>query len=135
MLERLKYCDKKTLWQLIRFGIVGVINTLITLAVIYLLQEVLDVKYTIANLAGYVAGVINSFFWSKLWVFKKLNSNFIREAVLFLISFGVCYGIQFVSLLVLVELLHIPDLWAQLLGMVVYTLCNFIMNRCITFKK
>ncbi|HIX27842.1 MAG TPA: GtrA family protein [Candidatus Barnesiella excrementigallinarum] len=135
MLERLKYCDKKTLWQLIRFGIVGVINTLITLAVIYLLQEVLDVKYTTANLAGYVAGVINSFFWSKLWVFKKLNSNFIREAVLFLISFGVCYGIQFVSLLVLVELLHIPDLWAQLLGMVVYTLCNFIMNRCITFKK
>lgn len=135
MLERLKYCDKKTLWQLIRFGIVGVINTLITLAVIYLLQEVLDVKYTKANLAGYVAGVINSFFWSKLWVFKKLNSNFIREAVLFLISFGVCYGIQFVSLLVLVELLHIPDLWAQLLGMVVYTLCNFIMNRCITFKK
>lgn len=135
MLERLKYCDKKTLWQLIRFGIVGVINTLITLAVIYLLQEVLHVKYTIANLAGYVAGVINSFFWSKLWVFKKLNSNFIREAVLFLISFGVCYGIQFVSLLVLVELLHIPDLWAQLLGMVVYTLCNFIMNRCITFKK
>ena len=135
MLERLKYCDKKTLWQLIRFGIVGVINTLITLAVIYLLQEVLDVKYTTANLAGYVAGVINSFFWSKLWVFKKLNSNFIREAVLFLISFGVCYGIQFVSLLVLVELLHIPDLWAQLLVMVVYTLCNFIMNRCITFKK
>ena len=135
MLERLKYCDKKTLWQLIRFGIVGVINTLITLAVIYLLQEVLDVKYTTANLAGYVAGVINSFFWSKLWVFKKLNSNFIREAVLFLISFGVCYGIQFVSLLVLVELLHIPDLWAQLLGMVVYTLFNFIMNRCITFKK
>lgn len=135
MLERLKYCDKKTLWQLIRFGIVGVINTLITLAVIYLLQEVLDVKYTTANLAGYVTGVINSFFWSKLWVFKKLNSNFIREAVLFLISFGVCYGIQFVSLLVLVELLHIPDLWAQLLGMVVYTLCNFIMNRCITFKK
>ena len=135
MLERLKYCDKKTLWQLIRFGIVGVINTLITLAVIYLLQEVLDVKYTTANLAVYVAGVINSFFCSKLWVFKILNSYFIREAVLFLISFGVCYGIQFVSLLVLVELLHIPDLWAQLLGMVVYTLCNFIMNRCINFKK
>ena len=54
---------------------------------------------------AYIAGVINSFFWSKLWVFKKLNSNFMREAVLFLVSFGICYGIQFVALLVLVEVL------------------------------
>ena len=72
------------------------------------MQELLHIKYTIANLAGYIAGVINSFFWSKLWVFKKLNSNFMREAVLFLVSFGICYGIQFVALLVLVEVLHRP---------------------------
>ena len=135
MFEKLKKYDKKTLGQLVRFGIVGVINTLITLIVIFVLQEILQVKYTVANLAGYIAGVINSFFWSKLWVFKKLNSNFIREALLFLISFGICYGIQFASLLVLVECLHIVDSWAQLLSMVIYTLCNFILNKCITFKK
>ena len=135
MLDSLKKYDKNTLWQLIRFGIVGVINTLITLIVIYVLQELLHIKYTIANLAGYIAGVINSFFWSKLWVFKKLNSNFMREAVLFLVSFGICYGIQFVALLLLVEVLHMADTWAQLVSMVVYTLCNFALNKCITFKK
>lgn len=135
MLESLKKYDKNTLWQLIRFGIVGVINTLITLIVIYVLQELLHVKYTVANLVGYIAGVINSFFWSKLWVFKKLNSNFMREAVLFLVSFGICYGIQFVALLILVETLHMADTWAQLVSMVVYTLCNFALNKCITFKK
>lgn len=135
MLDSLKKYDKNTLWQLIRFGIVGVINTLITLIVIYVLQELLHIKYTIANLAGYIAGVINSFFWSKLWVFKKLNSNFMREAVLFLVSFGICYGIQFVALLLLVEVLHMVDTWAQLVSMVVYTLCNFALNKCITFKK
>ncbi|WP_346696105.1 GtrA family protein [Barnesiella viscericola] len=135
MWESLKKYDKNTLWQLVRFGIVGVINTLITLVVIYILQELLHVKYTVANLAGYIAGVINSFFWSKLWVFKKLNSNFMREAVLFLVSFGICYGIQFVALLLLVEVLHMADTWAQLVSMVVYTLCNFALNKCITFKK
>lgn len=135
MWESLKKYDKNTLWQLVRFGIVGVINTLITLVVIYILQELLHVKYTVANLAGYIAGVINSFFWSKLWVFKKLNSNFMREAVLFLVSFGICYGIQFVALLLLVEVMHMVDIWAQLVSMVVYTLCNFALNKCITFKK
>ena len=108
MFERLKKYDKKAIGQFIRFGIVGIINTLITLIVIYFLQEILHVK---------------------------LNSNFIREAILFLICFGICYGIQFISLLILVEILYVPDSWAQLLSMIVYTLCNFIMNRCITFKK
>ncbi len=130
-----KKFDKKTFWQLIRFGIVGVMNTLITLIIIYILQEIYHADYKIANVAGYIAGVINSFFWSKLWVFKKLNSNFIHEVVLFLISFGVCYGIQFITLLILVEWLQTPDMWAQLLGMVVYTLCNFTLNKFVTFKK
>ena len=121
MFERLKKYDKKAIGQFIRFGIVGIINTLITLIVIYFLQEILHVKYTISNFIGYIAGVV--------------NSNFIREAILFLVCFGICYGIQFISLLILVEILYVPDSWAQLLSMIVYTLCNFIMNRCITFKK
>ena len=76
MFERLKKYDKKAIGQFIRFGIVGIINTLITLIVIYFLQEILHVKYTISNFIGYIAGVVNSFFWNKLWVFKKLNSNY-----------------------------------------------------------
>ncbi len=135
MFDSLKKCDKQTLGQFIRFGVVGFLNTLITLIIIYMLQEIFFVKYTVANLVGYIAGVINSFFWSKLWVFKKLNSNFIHEVVLFLTCFGVCYLIQFISLLLLVEKLHISDQWAQLLSMVIYTLCNFTLNKFVTFKK
>lgn len=58
-----------------------------------------------------------------------------REAVLFLVCFGICYGIQFVALLALVELLLLDETWAQLVSMAVYTLCNFAMNKFITFKK
>ena len=53
MFERLKKYDKKAIGQFIRFGIVGIINTLITLIVIYFLQEILHVKYTISNFIGY----------------------------------------------------------------------------------
>ena len=54
MFERLKKYDKKAIGQFIRFGIVGIINTLITLIVIYFLQEILHVKYTISNFIGYI---------------------------------------------------------------------------------
>ena len=58
-----------------------------------------------------------------------------REAVLFLVSFGICYGIQFVALLVLVEVLHLADTWAQLVSMVVYTLCNFASEQVHHVQK
>ena len=93
MFERLKKYDKKAIGQFIRFGIVGIINTLITLIVIYFLQEILHVKYTISNFIGYIAGVVNSFFWNKLWVFKKLNSNFIREAILSVSGYAMAYNL------------------------------------------
>lgn len=54
MFERLKKYDKKAIGQFIRFGIVGIINTLITLIVIYFLQEILHVKYTISNFIGLI---------------------------------------------------------------------------------
>lgn len=130
----MKRIDRKTVYQFIRFAIVGVLNTSVSLVIIYLLMHLFSVEYKLSNLIGYIAGVINSFFWSKLWVFKKNNSNIIKEAVCFIIIFAVCYGIQFAALLLFVETWHIDKDISQLLGMCVYTLFNFILNRCITFR-
>lgn len=130
----MKRIDKQTFFQFIRFAIVGILNTAVSLITIYILMHLFSVEYKLSNLIGYILGVINSFFWSKLWVFKKNNSNILKEAVYFILIFAVCYGIQFTALVLFVEKLHIhPDI-AQFLGMCVYTLFNFMLNRCITFK-
>ena len=127
--------DRKTVFQFGKFLVVGCLNTGLSLAVIFLLQNGLGVKYTLANLIGYTAGVINSFFWNKLWVFQQKKGDFMRETVLFLLVFALCYGLQFISLRVLVEKLAVPATWAQLAAMGVYTVANYLLNRCITFKK
>lgn len=127
--------EKKTILQFCKFIIVGCINTLVSLGVILILQNGFDVKYTKANLIGYIVGVINSFFWNKLWVFQKKDRKFVREALLFLITFLICYGLQYICLRALVEKMHISETWSQLLSMGIYTVANYILNRCITFKK
>lgn len=111
---------------------VGALNTLLSLAVIYLLMNFYS-EYT-ANFWGYIVGVTNSFIWNKLWVFKKNKGEIHKEIISFLVIFAFCYGIQFASLYLMVKYFSVNSYIAQLLAMVVYTMMNFILNKCITFK-
>ena len=136
----------KTVWQIIRYGAVGVMNTLLTLVVIFVLKTFLGVYLWVSNAVGYVAGFINSFIWNKLWVFRS-HKHFFRESVMFSLGFLLCYGLQFITTWLLtyktplrtfewsfVGLTFSGYAIATLLGMVVYTAANFIYNRCVTFK-
>ena len=138
---------KKTLVQLIKYGIIGVSNTLITLITFYVLNTLLNVPYVPANVAGYVLGVANSFFWNRTWVFKTKN-NWRREALLFVVGFLLCWGLQILFSWVLLEPCGMKDLtisWlpmkkagqniVMILAMVVYTLANYAFNRTFTFRE
>lgn len=137
----------KTLWQVIRYGMVGVMNTLLTLVVIYVLKSFLGVNLWVSNAVGYVAGFVNSFLWNKLWVFKS-QRHFLRESFMFGVGFLLCYGLQFVATWLLTYQTPLRVLeWkflgltfsgyaiATLAGMVIYTAANFVYNRCVTFKQ
>lgn len=143
-----KTTTKATTIQLIKYGLVGVSNSLITLVVIFVCNDLMGMKLMLADVIGYVAGLINSFVWNKNWVFKSHNHRLRNEMILFLIGFLVCFGLQFLTVLALrnpmkalgISVLGISsdvvgEYVAVCLGMVVYTLCNYVYNRCITFKK
>ena len=141
---------KKTIVQLFKYGVIGVMNTLITAVTFYLLNTWLKVPYGPANIIGYVLGVINSFIWNRNWVFKT-KKNFKREALLFGCGFIICWILQGgVSLLLLegfgwknLPVDTIPFLPMEKAGqnivmvisMVVYTIANYVYNRTVTFKQ
>lgn len=94
----------------------------------------LKVDYRYANLIGYIVGLINSFYWNRRWVFNSKNKKIIKEALLFLFIFFVCYGIQFIALNLLIQKVELNKYLAQFLGMAVYTLLNFLLNKNMTFR-
>lgn len=120
--------------QAIRFGIVGVLNTGITLAVIFVLMKGLGVHYALSNCIGYVVGFLNSFVLNKKWTFRS-KGNVGVEGVLFVAVFGVCYLMQLGALVLMKETIGITADYAQLLAMAVYTGFNFILNKLITFRN
>lgn len=132
--------------RFLKFIIVGGINTFVTLAVIFTCKSLLGVDPYLSNSLGYVAGVLNSFLWNREWVFKS-HGRFHREMAKFFVGFGLCYTIQFAVMWSLTNLTPIGDIaWnikgftlsgygvATIIGMVCYTLCNFIYNRRIAFR-
>ena len=56
--------------QFIKFGIVGVSNTLVNYLV-YLLFFSIGVPYLIANALGFIVSVLNAYFWGSRFVFKE----------------------------------------------------------------
>ncbi len=140
---------KQTFVQLLKYGVIGVLNTLITLVTFYLLNTKLGLSYGISNVTGYILGVINSFLWNRNWVFKTKN-NLQRELLLFVCGFLMCLALQLCVSWILLEGLgwkSLPDdiipffpmqkagqNIVMVLAMVVYTLANYVYNRCVTFR-
>lgn len=106
--------------RIFRFIIVGTLNALITALVIWVLMKGVGCNYLWSNIAGYVAALVNNFFWSKYWIFSSRSGKFEREVPLFLVAFGCAYGLQFLSLLLMVEIGDMNEYLAQFLGLFVY---------------
>lgn len=147
MKENKKILDRKTIVQLMKYGVIGVSNTLITLAVFYVMNTLMGLPYGISNITGYVLGVINSFVWNRRWVFKT-DGKLMREAGLFVCGFLLCMALQGIVSWILLEPCNMKNMaeisWlpmkksgeniVMVIAMVVYTLANYVYNRLVTFK-
>ncbi|MEA4871027.1 MAG: GtrA family protein [Christensenella sp.] len=125
----------KTLFaQFMKFGVVGVSNTLISLGVYYLLLT-FGCHYLLANAAGFVLSVLNSYFWNSRFIFRdKLETSGWRALGKVFLSYGVSFGLSTVLMLLFVQVLHISAYLAPVLRLVLTVPLNFVMNKLWAFK-
>ena len=124
----------KSLIQFIKFGIVGISNTLLTALIIWILLRVLHCSDYFSNFAGYIVGLLNSFIWNRKWTFESKTKVSIT-IFKFIVTFAISYLFQLGNLYVLLHFTHIDSYISQLISIVVYTLINFILNKNYTFKN
>jgi putative flippase GtrA len=147
------------LTQAIRYGIVGVINTLLTAVIIWVMMHlVFHVEkgeavslliITVSNLTGFIVGLMNSFVWNKVWTFRSKN-RWKGEFIRFIVAFLICYIPQLLlvnflnsrlsgdNILFVIGNQPVEISYAytcQLIGIVFYTSCNFLLNKFYTFKQ
>lgn len=119
--------------QFVKFGVVGVANTLLTFAVYTLLLKVFGVWYLAASAIGFVVGTINSFLLNRRWTFREHVGDAltpVRWAVVQCCGLGINEGL----LWVFVHQAQLDKLVAQALATAVVTVSTFFANRAWTFR-
>ena len=61
---------KESIFQFLKFALVGVLNTVVDFLVFQLFNLTLGWMY-LAQVIGYCAGILNSYFWNSRWTFRK----------------------------------------------------------------
>lgn len=61
---------EKTIWQIIKFALVGVSNTIVS-EVIYAVLIFFKIHYLPASFIGFSLSVLNAYYWSSKYVFKE----------------------------------------------------------------
>ena len=79
---------------MIKFLIVGVINTLVGNGVMFLLYNLCSAGYTLSTIANYVVGSIVSYFLNKYYTFNKKQKS-VKEVLRFIINIVVCYAVAY----------------------------------------
>ncbi|MDR2120368.1 MAG: GtrA family protein [Tannerella sp.] len=138
--------------QAVKYGIVGIGNTLLSLIIIRIMTKWGGCSEAFSNFTGYVVGLVNSYILNRKWTFHS-KSKWKKSAVRFFGVFAVCYALQLLLLLLLNKFcpenpplydfftpvlhpLHVdPLFYIQILAMAFYTALNFIVNKFYTFKS
>ncbi|MEM1505365.1 GtrA family protein [Domibacillus sp. 8LH] len=90
----------RNLNEVMKFGIVGVLNTAIDMLIFFTLWSV-GVPYLLAQVLSYSAGTLNSFVWNRSWTFKASGRIHIEEITKFILLnvIALCMSTFLLSLL------------------------------------
>ncbi|HEY4810281.1 MAG TPA: GtrA family protein [Solirubrobacteraceae bacterium] len=119
--------------QFVKFGLVGVSNTLLTLAVYTLLLKVFGVWYLAASAIGFAVGATNGFLLNRRWTFREHVGDAltpVRWAVVQGCGLGVNEGLLYLF----VHDAKLDKLIAQVCATAVVTVSTFFVNRAWTFR-
>ena len=133
-----KFFDVKFL----KFIFVGMINTIVSMAIMFLLYNLAHFGYWGSSVISYILASILSFFLNKNFTFKN-DEPIAKAAVKFSINVAICYVLAYsISKPAVIFLLSKFSLStstieqiAMLFGMVLFTVLNYFGQRFFAFKN
>lgn len=130
-----KFFDQTVL----RFLIVGVINTFVGTGTMFLLYNLAHWSYWVSSAANYIVGGIVSFFLNKYftfqnkgWSWKQVGKFTVNVAVCYLLAYGIAKPISLYILSGAPK--QLQENIAMFIGMCLYTGLNYFGQRFFAFK-
>ncbi len=125
-----------SLIQFVKFGIVGLSNTLISY-VVYVAGVWFGMHYLLASILGFVISVLNSFYWNNKYVFGqgKEERNLLKTLLKTFMAYAFT-GLVLANILlyIWVDILGISEYLGPLINLVVTVPLNFVINKLWAFR-
>lgn len=131
--------DKLLQNSFLRFLLVGVGNTLLSMVLMFALE---GLGYWPSTAIAYLAGATLSFFLNRSFTFHS-QETMGRSAVKFAVNVAVCYVVGYGLAKLLISIPEepgaVPVIWlerlSKLVGMGLYTLLNYFGQRFFAFRR
>lgn len=134
----------KVFFQVVKFGEVGVLNTVIDMGVLNLLVWLTGITSGFAliplNTISFLSAATNSYYWNKFWTFAaSARGKFWQFLAISIIGWGINTGIVFVGTTYFANLtLFSAGAWVNImkLAAIIFSMAwNFVGYKFIVFKR
>ena len=125
--------------RFLKFMVVGVVNTVVGTAVMFVMYNVFHQSYWISSASNYVVGSILSYFLNKYFTFESKKKS-LSQVLKFVLNISLCYLVAYgiakpaVTWMLQGQQGALRDNLAMVVGLVIFTLLNFIGQRAYVFK-
>ena len=119
----------KTHYEIIKFIIVGGINTLNYYIVYLILLKLIDLNYLVSHVSGFMVSFIISYYLNCHFVYKVKPTW--RKFIQFPLTQVVNMGMQTLLLYIFVQWFHISSVIAPFSGLIITIPITFVLSKYI----
>ena len=120
--------------RFIKFGLVGVLNTIINW-ILFILLNSMGVYYIISNIIAYSISTLNSYLWNSKWVFKYTGDNVNQTTFKFITLNIIGLVLNTIILFLLVDIIKLPKIISLIITTGIVMILNYFINKLWVFKK
>ena len=125
---------KENKHQIFRFILSGLISTFINFVVFNLLYSIFK-NIIVASLFGYLTGILSSFIFAKIWVFrdnsqKKIFKSFFIFCIIYFLG-----GLEMSLIIIFLNQLFVDHRFSWLCGTLIGAINNYVGSKYFVFKK
>ena len=126
--------------EIINYLIVGVLTTIVSLAVYYVCVIIfLDpqnaIELQIANIMSWIGAVIFAYITNRKIVFKSKNPNVPKEIIIFIGSRLLTLFMDMFLMFFLVTCMNVNDKMSKLLVQCIVMVANYLFSKILVFRK
>jgi len=127
---------KHLITQLVKFGVVGVLATLLEWGIFYVLTNVFHIHYIISTAIGFSISTIFNYYLSVKYVFDVDKEKNQKRNFLFFVVFSIIgLGLNELILWICIEKFHLYNMIGKIIATGIVMVFNFITRKLFLEKR